>query len=87
MDINLISEKVIGSAYKVFGDTLEVGFLEKVYENALSVELKKNRLKDQLTKAYKNLLLKFFSGGIFYRFISRRSSYCRTQMYRYFGIS
>ena len=41
MDINLISEKVIGSAYKVFGDTLGVGFLEKVYENALSVELKK----------------------------------------------
>ena len=84
--INLISEKVIGSAYKVFGDTLGVGFLEKVYENALSVELK-NRLKDQSTKAYKNLLLKFFSGRIFYRFISRRSSYCRTQMYRYFGIS
>ena len=55
MDINLISEKVIGSAYKVFGDTLGVGFLEKVYENALSVELKKTGLKisqQKLIKVY-----------------------------------
>ena len=53
MDINLISEKVIGSAYKVFGDTLGVGFLEKVYENALSVELKKTGLKVSQQKAIK----------------------------------
>ena len=53
MDINLISEKVIGSAYKVFGDTLEVGFLEKVYENALSVELKKTGLKVSQQKPIK----------------------------------
>ena len=53
MDINLISEKVIGSAYKVFGDTLGVGFLEKVYENALSVELKKTGLKISQQKPIK----------------------------------
>ena len=53
MDINLISEKVIGSAYKVFGDTLGVGFLEKVYENALSVELKKTGLKVSQQKPIK----------------------------------
>ena len=53
MDINLISEKVIGSAYKVFGDTLEIGFLEKVYENALNVELKKIGLKVSQQKPIK----------------------------------
>ncbi|GAI74719.1 unnamed protein product [marine sediment metagenome] len=38
-----ITEKIIGVAYKVY-NTLGYGFLEKVYENALIVELKKQGL-------------------------------------------
>ncbi len=38
--INLISEKIIGCAF-VVSNTLGVGFLEKVYENALAHELRK----------------------------------------------
>lgn len=40
MNINDLTYKVIGSAYKVH-NTLGPGFLEKVYENALILELKK----------------------------------------------
>jgi GxxExxY protein len=40
LDINKITELVIGCAYRV-GGTLGSGFLEKVYENALVVELRK----------------------------------------------
>ncbi len=39
-----ISEKIIGCAYKV-ANTLGSGFLEKVYENALAHELRKNGLE------------------------------------------
>ena len=39
-ELNVISEKIIGCAFKV-GNTLGCGFLEKVYENALAFELKK----------------------------------------------
>ena len=39
-----ITEKIIGSAYKVY-NTLGTGFLEKVYENDLIVELKKQELE------------------------------------------
>jgi len=39
MEINVLTHKVIGCAYKVH-NTLGFGFLEKVYENALRVELK-----------------------------------------------
>ncbi len=38
--LNQISEKIIGAAYTVLND-LGCGFLEKVYENALSHELRK----------------------------------------------
>ena len=38
-DINKITEMIIGCAYRV-GGTLGSGFLEKVYENALIVELR-----------------------------------------------
>ena len=40
---NEITEKIIGCAFKV-GNTLGVGFLEKVYENALAHELQKSGL-------------------------------------------
>ena len=39
-DINKLTELVIGCAYRV-GNTLGSGFLEKVYENALSLELRR----------------------------------------------
>ncbi|MBM3340709.1 MAG: GxxExxY protein [Betaproteobacteria bacterium] len=39
LDINRVTELVIGCAYRV-GKTLGIGFLEKVYENALLVELR-----------------------------------------------
>jgi len=41
--LNLISEKVIGCAYTV-SNTLGCGFLEKVYENAMMIELKRQGL-------------------------------------------
>jgi GxxExxY protein len=44
MEINEITEKTIGAAYKV-SNTLGSGFLEKVYENALFLELEKAGLK------------------------------------------
>lgn len=37
---NFITEKIIGAAYKV-ARTLGYGFLEKVYENAMVLELRK----------------------------------------------
>lgn len=40
MEINDLTHKVIGCAYKVH-NTLGPGFLERVYENALKVELDK----------------------------------------------
>jgi GxxExxY protein len=40
-DLNGISERVIGCAFDV-SNALEVGFLEKVYENALAHELRKS---------------------------------------------
>ncbi|MEX2140789.1 MAG: GxxExxY protein [Pirellulales bacterium] len=38
--INAITEKIIGCAFRV-ANTLGIGFLEKVYENALAYELRK----------------------------------------------
>jgi GxxExxY protein len=40
MDLNKLSETIIGCAMKV-SNTLGVGFVEKVYENALGIELRK----------------------------------------------
>lgn len=39
-DLNLITEKVIGCAM-VVSNTLGAGFLEKIYESALAIELRK----------------------------------------------
>lgn len=51
-EINKITEAIIGAAMKV-SNTLGVGFLEKVYENALVVELKKAGLKIQQQRTIK----------------------------------
>lgn len=40
MELDRITEKIIGCIYKV-SNTLGNGFLEKVYENALALELRK----------------------------------------------
>lgn len=42
-ELNALTERIIGCAFKV-ANTLGVGFLEKVYENALVHELRKNGL-------------------------------------------
>jgi len=43
MDVNDLTHSVIGCAFKVH-NTLGFGFLEKVYENALKLELKKQNI-------------------------------------------
>jgi GxxExxY protein len=40
-ELNRISERIIACVYRV-SNTLGAGFLEKVYENALAIELRKN---------------------------------------------
>ena len=42
--LNIITSKVISCAYRV-SNTLGTGFLEKVYENALAVELRHCRME------------------------------------------
>jgi GxxExxY protein len=42
-ELNALTESIIGCAFKAL-NTLGVGFLEKVYENALVHELRKNGL-------------------------------------------
>jgi len=44
IDLNEISRKIIGCAFQVH-NTLGCGFLEKVYENALVIELRKEGLE------------------------------------------
>ena len=39
-ELNVITEKIIGCCYAV-SNSLGIGFLEKVYENALAIELEK----------------------------------------------
>ena len=43
-EINRVTERIITCVYRV-SNTLGSGFLEKVYENALAIELRKNGLK------------------------------------------
>jgi len=43
-ELNGITERVIGCAYKV-SNTLGSGFLEKVYENSMAHEVRKNGLR------------------------------------------
>jgi len=46
MEINQLTEKVIGCAYRVH-NALGAGFLEKVYENALRLELEADGIEAQ----------------------------------------
>lgn len=43
-EVNQLTERIIGAAYDVANE-LGAGFLEKVYENALAHELRKNELE------------------------------------------
>jgi len=47
-----ITDKIINAYYKVY-NTLGYGFLEKVYENALAIELRKSGLKVEQQKNIK----------------------------------
>ncbi len=51
-DTDALTEKIIGAAYSV-ANQLGSGFLEKVYENAMSVELKLQGLKVEQQKSIK----------------------------------
>ena len=59
-ELNKISEKIIGCAFKV-SNTLGSGFLEKVYQNALMIELAENGLLPEKEKPisikYKNKIV------------------------------
>ena len=48
----VITEKIIGAYYSVY-NTLGYGFLEKVYENAMAVELRKDGFKIEQQKNIK----------------------------------
>ncbi|MEZ6055526.1 MAG: GxxExxY protein [Planctomycetaceae bacterium] len=45
-ELNAVTERIIGCAFQV-SNTLGSGFLEKVYENALAIELRKSGLVSQ----------------------------------------
>jgi GxxExxY protein len=49
LELNRVTEMIIGCAFKV-GNTLGVGFLERVYENALVHELGKTGLRVEQQK-------------------------------------
>jgi GxxExxY protein len=49
-ELNGLTERIIGAAFKV-SNILGCGFLEKVYENALVIELRKNGLKAEPQRA------------------------------------
>ena len=44
MNINQLTERIIGCAFQVH-NTLGPGFLEKVYENSLLIELQEEKIK------------------------------------------
>jgi GxxExxY protein len=46
-----LTERILAAAFKV-QNTLGAGFLEKVYENSLAVELRRNGLLVEVQKAY-----------------------------------
>ena len=58
MELNQITEKIIGCAYKA-SNGLGCGFLEKVYENALYHEITKSG-----TKVFRQVSVKVHYDGI-----------------------
>ena len=64
---NELSQRVIGCAYEV-SNTLGAGFIEKVYEKALCIELQNSGLKYQCQKyvsvRYKNTIVGEFATDI-----------------------
>ena len=65
--MNQITEAVIGAAYKV-SNTLGSGFLEKVYENALAIEIRKSGLQvvqqQQIQVKYEGAIVGEFVGDL-----------------------
>ena len=51
LKLDAVTSKVIASAYRVSNE-LGAGFLEKVYENALAVELRRTQLRFTQQSAY-----------------------------------
>jgi len=66
-EINDLSNKVIGAAFEI-SNVLGAGFLEKVYENALNIELNNRKIKAQqqapLKVYYKGELVGDYFAGI-----------------------
>ena len=67
LEINRITEKIIGCVHRV-SNTLGSGFLEKVYENALAIELRESGLKVEQQHAikvfYNNALVGDFAADL-----------------------
>lgn len=67
LETNATCEKIIGAAFQV-GNALGSGFLEKVYENALTHELKQAHLSIEQQKnisvKYKNIVVGDFIADI-----------------------
>lgn len=66
-EINGVTEKIIGCVYRV-SNTLGAGFLEKVYENALAIELEQSGLKVEqqrpITVLYKDQIVGDFAADL-----------------------
>jgi GxxExxY protein len=48
-ELDALTERIIGAAYEV-SNTLGCGFLERAYENALAVELRRNSIRVEQQK-------------------------------------
>jgi len=59
-DVNVVTEKIIGCAYRV-SNNLGIGFVEKVYENALAHEIQKIGLKVAQQVPIKVLMTEWWS--------------------------
>jgi GxxExxY protein len=74
-DVNTITEKIIGCAYRV-SNSLGIGFVEKVYENALAHDIRTSGLKVVQQARLKVLSDGIMGGGLFCRSAGGRASAC-----------